>query len=103
MVTPGMIKTDLEDKYISQVNWHASNVPWCSGYSPKRFRKGLDLLIHKRHNDNRVSKLCPILLFDIKANMHNKRLGKEAMRRAEIIGGIAMEQYGSCKNQAANL
>eukprot|EP00957_Ditylum_brightwellii_P098458 7501211-Ditylum_brightwellii.AAC.1 len=27
--------------------------------------------------------------------MHNKRLGKEAMHRAEIIRGIAMEQYGT--------
>eukprot|EP00957_Ditylum_brightwellii_P198834 15155650-Ditylum_brightwellii.AAC.1 len=98
-----MIKTELEDKYISQVNWHASNIPWCTGHSLKRFCKGLDLLIHKRHNDNRVSKLRPILLFNIEANMHNKCSGEEAMCRTEIVGGISMEQYGSRKNQAADL
>eukprot|EP00957_Ditylum_brightwellii_P136721 10426141-Ditylum_brightwellii.AAC.1 len=59
------------------------------GYLPIRFRQDTDLLIHKKANDNRVSKLRPILLFNIEANMHNKRLGREAMEMAEENGGIA--------------
>eukprot|EP00957_Ditylum_brightwellii_P070301 5340783-Ditylum_brightwellii.AAC.1 len=35
----------------------ASNFTWCTGYSPTRFRKGADLLIHKGANNNWVSKL----------------------------------------------
>ena len=102
-VTPAMIKTECLDPYIANTNWNASNFPWCTGYSPRRYRTGLDLLIHKRANDNRVDRLRPILLFDLEANMHNKRLGKEAMQRAEECHGIAPEQYGSRKKKAADI
>eukprot|EP00957_Ditylum_brightwellii_P094726 7213784-Ditylum_brightwellii.AAC.1 len=67
-----MIKAEASDTYLAQVGWQASNFPWCTGYSPDRFLRGLDLLIHKKPNDNRVHRLWPILLFDLEANMHNK-------------------------------
>eukprot|EP00957_Ditylum_brightwellii_P022700 1712325-Ditylum_brightwellii.AAC.1 len=35
--------------------------------------------------------------------MHNKRLGQEAMRRAEIMHGIAPEQFGSRREKSADL
>jgi len=35
--------------------------------------------------------------------MHNKRLGREAMRRAERCGGVAREQFGSRKRKSADL
>eukprot|EP00957_Ditylum_brightwellii_P108709 8292143-Ditylum_brightwellii.AAC.1 len=35
--------------------------------------------------------------------MHSKRLGKEAMQRAEECHGISPEQYGSRKKMAANI
>eukprot|EP00957_Ditylum_brightwellii_P117234 8941121-Ditylum_brightwellii.AAC.1 len=98
-----MIKTEQEDPYLAHMGWMASNVPWCTGYSPQRSREGLDLLIHKKPNDNRVTKLHPILLIDIEANMHNKRLGKEAMERAEKLNTIAPEQFGSRKKLSADL
>eukprot|EP00957_Ditylum_brightwellii_P038519 2911275-Ditylum_brightwellii.AAC.1 len=60
-VIPAMVKTKAVDPYISMINWQASNFTLCMG----------------------VSKLRPILLFDIEANMHNKRLGREAMEMAE--------------------
>eukprot|EP00957_Ditylum_brightwellii_P131230 10008906-Ditylum_brightwellii.AAC.1 len=74
-VTPAMVKTKAVDPYISRINWHASNFTWCA----------------------RVSKLRPILLFDMEANIHNKRSGREAVEKAEKSGGIAPEQYGSRK------
>eukprot|EP00957_Ditylum_brightwellii_P097932 7458650-Ditylum_brightwellii.AAC.1 len=52
MVTPAMIKTEILDPYLADINWRASNFTWCTGYSPKRYREGLDLLIYKRSNDN---------------------------------------------------
>eukprot|EP00957_Ditylum_brightwellii_P046767 3549019-Ditylum_brightwellii.AAC.1 len=53
MVTPAMIKTEVDDPYIANINWKASNFTWCTSYSPKQYRGGLDLLINKRSNDNR--------------------------------------------------
>eukprot|EP00957_Ditylum_brightwellii_P201642 15326568-Ditylum_brightwellii.AAC.2 len=93
----------MKDTYLAQVSWQASNFPWLSGYSPDRYRKGLDLLIHKKPDNNRVNRLRPILLFDLEANMHNKRLGRFAMELAEGNGGIAEEQYGSRKHKAADI
>eukprot|EP00957_Ditylum_brightwellii_P078893 5998482-Ditylum_brightwellii.AAC.1 len=75
-----MIKTECLDPYIVNTNWNASNFSWCTGYSPRRYRTVLDLLIHKQANNNRVDRLRPILLFDLEANIHNKRLDKEAMQ-----------------------
>ena len=47
---------------------------------PKRYRQGLDLLIHKYPEDYRLHRLRKILLFGIEANMHNKHLGRHYMR-----------------------
>eukprot|EP00957_Ditylum_brightwellii_P191257 14562732-Ditylum_brightwellii.AAC.5 len=56
---------------------------------PTIFRDDLDLLIYKSQNSNHVETLCPTLLFDIEANMHHKRLGKEAILRVETFGCIS--------------
>eukprot|EP00957_Ditylum_brightwellii_P016060 1210174-Ditylum_brightwellii.AAC.1 len=103
MVTPDVVETEVNGSYIANINWKASNFTWCTGYSPKQYREGLDLLIHKRSNNSRVSKLRPILLFDIEANMHNKCLGRFAMERAEGLGGIAPEKFGSRKHKSVDL
>ena len=72
MVTPTMIKTEATDMGTAVIEWMASKFSWCSGYSPTGFRKGLDLIINKKADDNRVHRLHPILLFDIEAKNHNK-------------------------------
>eukprot|EP00957_Ditylum_brightwellii_P054264 4110314-Ditylum_brightwellii.AAC.1 len=98
-----MVKTEAVDPCISRINWHASNFTWCTGYLSIRFRQGTDLLIHKRAIDKWVIKMRSILLFDIDVNMHNKRLGREAMEKAEENGGIAPEQYNNRKRLSAYL
>eukprot|EP00957_Ditylum_brightwellii_P163953 12482729-Ditylum_brightwellii.AAC.1 len=102
-LTPAMIKTEALDPYISQVNWQSSNFPWRTGYSPDCFCHGLDLLIHKNPDNNRLHHLQPILLFDLEANMHNKRLDRVAMASVENLEGVAEEQYGSRKKKAADI
>ncbi len=101
-VTPAMIKSEVLDSDLAEINWRLSNFSWVTGTAPKRWLQGLDLLIHKSKNDDRTSKLRPILLFDIECNMHNKRLGRHAMKQAESLGAVAPEQYGSRKRLAAD-
>eukprot|EP00957_Ditylum_brightwellii_P151996 11574559-Ditylum_brightwellii.AAC.2 len=36
-VTPAMINVEIEDNYLAQVGWQASNFPWMTGFSPDRF------------------------------------------------------------------
>eukprot|EP00957_Ditylum_brightwellii_P210043 15364506-Ditylum_brightwellii.AAC.2 len=89
-ITPSMIKTEIGDPCIANVNWNASNFPWCTRYSPNRFR-------------NRVYWTRPTLLFNLEANIQNKRLGKEVMQHAEEYPGLAIKQYGSRKFKSADL
>eukprot|EP00957_Ditylum_brightwellii_P116243 8866967-Ditylum_brightwellii.AAC.1 len=102
-ITPAMVKTEAEDLILGRTAWHFSNFIWCSGHSPTRFKMGLDLLIHKKAKDNWLDGLCPILLFDIKCNMHSKCLGRYGMSCGKIFGGIAPEQYCGCINHTPEL
>ena len=74
VVTPTMIKTDIMDPKLAEIGWRRFKFPWYTVYSPSRYRKVLDLLIHKDPNDFRPQRLRPILLFGIEANLHNKHL-----------------------------
>ena len=72
-VNPTMVNTEVLDPELAKIGWRGFNFRWCTRYSPKRYRRGLDLRINKDPNwRNHI--LRSTLLFDIKANMHNKHL-----------------------------
>ena len=101
IVTPAMVKTEALDQEPREISWRRFNFPWCTRYSPNRYQRGLDLLIHKDPEDFRPHRIRPIIMFYIEANLHNKHLGKLSMRRAEEIIALAPEQYGRRKGKAA--
>ena len=84
-----MVKTKVLDLELAEIGWWGFNFPWCTGYSPKRHQRGLDLIIHKDTNNYCPHRLRLILLFDIEENMHNKHLGITATRQAESIDGLS--------------
>ena len=84
-ITPEMVKTQVLDPELAEIVWRRFNFPWCTGYSPKINRKGIDLLIHKYPNDCLPQGLHPILMFDIEAIIHNKPLVRYARNQAEDI------------------
>ena len=61
-----MVKTDAMESELAEIGWRRFNFPWFTGYSTKRYRKVLDLIIHKDPNDYQPHRLHPILLVDIK-------------------------------------
>ena len=77
-----MVKTEVMDPEIREIGWCRFNFPCCTGYSNKKYYRGIDLLIHKYPNDFRPHCLRPILLFDIEAYIHNKHLGKLTIKTA---------------------
>ena len=101
-VTPVMVKTEVLDSELAEIGWRRFNFPWCTRYLPKRYQRGLDLLINKDSNNYRPHRLWPILLLDIWANIHNKHLGRIARRQAETLESIAPEQYGRRKEKSAD-
>ena len=94
IVTPAMVKTEALDQEPREISWRRFNFPWCNRYSPNRYQRGLDLLIHKDPEDFCPNQLRPILLFDIEVNLNNKYLGKLSMIIAEKLGALAPEHYG---------
>ena len=98
-----MVNTEVLDPEPAEIGWRRFNLPWYTGYSPKRCRKGLYLIIHKDTNYFRPHRLRAILLFDLEANTHNKALGRYTISQSEELERISPEQYGRQKYKASNV
>ena len=46
-VTPSMVKTEVLDPELAEIGWQIFNFPWCTGYLPKCYQRGLGLLIKR--------------------------------------------------------
>ena len=64
------------DPSINWVNTSLANIPFLSGYSPKRCQHGINVMIEKAKGNYRVDKLRTILLYKVDFNMNNKYLVK---------------------------
>ena len=94
-------KVGYLDNYIAQVYTDLANVPYTTGYSPKRWQYGVGVKLQKLEGNCRVDNLCKILLYEADFNHNYKFLGKLMMIRAEARGVIAKEQYRSRKQMTA--
>jgi len=74
-----------------------------SGYSPWRWRKGLNVMLQKQVGNINVEKLRIIVLFKADFNTNNKWIGRAVMYKAKQLKALAPEQYGSRKRKAANI
>jgi hypothetical protein len=74
-----------------------SGIPWLTGYSPKRWQQGINVMIEKKPGEYHVTKLRTILLLEADFNQGNKRIGRQIMYNAEKLKRLAGEQYGSRK------
>jgi hypothetical protein len=87
--------------YLASLDASWANYPYGTGYSPERWRNGVDILIPKKVFDMKVESLRPILLFEVDCNQNNKLLGRTVMQMAETHHGLADKQYGSRKHHSA--
>jgi len=58
--------------YILLLNATMADIPLHTGYSPIRWRKGLNVMLEKSPENFNVEKLCIILLFKANFNSNNK-------------------------------
>ena len=72
-----------------------------TGCSLPRWYNGINVMIPKKANSNRVDKLRTIVLMEPDFNLLNKIIGKRVMRMAEQADSIAPEQFGSRKKKSA--
>jgi len=86
---------------VAVFNARLANLGFTTGYSLKRWQKGLNVLLEKQPGNLNVEKLCIILLFEGNFNNNNKWLIWAIMFHAEDHNQMAPEQYGSHKEKSA--
>ena len=97
----GHWKVGYMDDEIADVHVGFANVPFLSGYTPNRWKYGINSIIPKEHGNYRINRLRTILLYEADYNYNNKVLGRRMMHHAEAHNILAPEQYGSRKNITA--
>lgn len=75
-----------------------ANVPFISGYSPKHWKPGINVMLEQAKDNFRVNKLLIFVLYKADFNLNNMYIGRDMMYKAEKKGILAKEQYGSRKN-----
>ena len=79
---------------LADVDASIRSVAYTTGYSYKRWKKGLDVQLLKRARQWDGRKLRTILLLEADLNMNHKVIGADAMRIGEESGTLARDNYG---------
>jgi hypothetical protein len=92
----GHYKAIIDNNKLSKMHVVFVDITINSGYSPKRWQKGLKVMLEKKQGVILVSKLCAILLMEADFNFPNKTIfGHCMMHFAEDRNDIAGECTGS--------
>jgi hypothetical protein len=96
-LTIPQMKAHLQDEYNTNVDIIFARIPYQNGFSPARWRKGIDVMLEKKKGVSNIDKLRAILLYEADFNQNNKKLGRDMLAMAEEFNAIAPEQFGSRK------
>jgi hypothetical protein len=97
----GHFKAHEKDILLAALDAVLAQIPFEQGFSPERWRKGIEVMLLKLPGNYNVEKMRAILLFEADFNFNNKRWGRILMWYAEARNLLAAEQYGSRKRLAA--
>jgi hypothetical protein len=97
----GHYKAHAQERDLAAFDASMRSVAYTTGYSFRRWKRGLDVQLLKRTNDFRASQLRTILLLESDHNMNNKAIGMDAMRAGERLGEHARDNYGGRKGLRA--
>ena len=97
----GHLKLCALHTFLANFESSISHIPFATGYSPRVWRVGVMVMIHKKALVDLVTKLRTIVLTEADFNFNNKLLGKLTMEHAERHNLIAQEQFGSRKGKTA--
>jgi hypothetical protein len=100
-ITIPHMKAHGRSLFLSNIDTIMANLPYVHGFSPSRWRKGLDVMLEKKPGIRKINTLQAILLYEADFNQNNKCLGREMLYRAEDHQAVAREQFGSRKNLSA--
>lgn len=97
----GMFKAHAKYPVLASLDASMQNVAYVTGYTYRRWQKGIDVQLLKRAKDHRAHKLRTILLLEADFNMNNKKLGRDVMAWAERAKELARDNYGGRKHLRA--
>jgi len=88
---------------IALLNATMVDILLASGYSPRRWQKGLNVMLQKQAGNINLETLRIIVLFEADFNTNNKWIGRAVMYKAEQLKALVPEIYSSWKIKAANI
>ena len=89
----GHFKAGALHSKLSWMHFEMSIMPMKTGYSPERWKQGIDVMLLKAPDVFLLEKLRTIVLYEADFNHENKRLGRDAMKMALNQNLIADEQF----------
>ena len=89
----GHFKTGVRNEELLSLHYQLAEIPFRTGYSPKRWQKATQLMILKKLGLIDVQKLHTIVLYEADFNHNNKVLGKLMMEHIQKHNFLAKEQY----------
>ena len=81
----GHFKAGMTHPQISTLHYWMSMIPMSTGYSPKRWRQGTDVMLLKKPEVFHVEKLRTIVLYEADYNQENKRIGCELTTWLQVV------------------
>ena len=97
----GHFKVMHKSPLSAEIYSSLAQIPFTSGFSPRRWRSCTDHMIQKDSNNFHVDRFRPINFMEADANFNLKLMAKRAMAFGESNNLIAGEQYGSRKHHSA--
>jgi hypothetical protein len=91
-----------QDTRLHQIPARMAWIPFQHGFTPTAWEKLVAVMLEKKKNDFRTSKLRAIGLLDSLYNHNNKQLGRRMLANVEAANQVAPEQYGSRKGKECN-
>jgi hypothetical protein len=89
----GHFKAACKNELNILVHYVLAEIPFRSGYSPKRWKNATNVMILKKAGVFDITKLRTIVLFEADFNQNNKYFGRAMMHHTVSQGSIAKEQY----------
>ena len=97
----GHFRASCLDNSCAWVDRILCEIPLQTGYSLSRWQTCIDVMIPKKKDSLKVTKLRTICLMEADFNFINKLIGRRALANAEDFNDIAIEQFGSRKAKSA--
>ena len=89
----GHFKAATRNRPNILLHYALAEIPFRTGYSPRRWRKATNLMILKKQGIHQVDKLRTIVLYEADFNHNNKFFGKKMMEHMKDNNILAKEQY----------